>query len=121
LDIPSTDSVTREAAMAPWIVIHHSNGCSIKGKRFFTDLFSKPINDGFINSQTSSNLFWAGHTNWSSGNLPLARELIDPIEKINGLIEALNLKKINVIRFMNMCTLIIDRFSKKEIRRINLS
>jgi hypothetical protein len=87
---PSTDSVTREAAMAPWIVIHHSTDVD-KRKRFFTDLF-QAYNDGFINTDQFE--LYLGRTyKLEFGTYPFGEGAYDPIEKINGLIEALNLKK----------------------------
>ena len=87
---PNKDSVTTEAAIAPWIVIHHSTDVD-KRKGFFTDLF-QAYNDGFINTDQFE--LYLGRTyKLEFGTYPFGEGAYDPIEKINRLIEELNLKK----------------------------
>ena len=87
---PNKDSVTTEAAMAPWIVIHHSTEVD-KRKGFFSDLF-QAYNNGYINLDQFE--LYLGRTyKLEFGTYPFGEGAYDPNEKINGLIEALNLKK----------------------------
>ena len=87
---PNKDSVTTEAAMAPWIVIHHSMDVD-KRKGFFSVLY-QAYNDGFINTDQLE--LYLGRTyKFEYGTYPSGEGAYDPIEKINRLIEELNLKK----------------------------
>ena len=87
---PSSDSVTREAAMAPWIVIHHLTDVH-KRKGFFSDLF-QAYNNGNINLDQFE--LYLGRTyKLEFGTYPFGEGAYDPTEKINRLIKELGLKK----------------------------
>ncbi|RTE52284.1 hypothetical protein EHW67_19065 [Arenibacter aquaticus] len=79
-----------EAAMALWIVIHHSTDVD-KRKGFFSVLY-QAYNNGFINTDQFE--LYLGRTyKLEFGTYPYGEGAYDPNEKINRLIEELNLKK----------------------------
>ncbi len=86
---PSVDSVSRNASIAPWIVIHHTTDVE-KRKKYFKYLF-KAYKDGNLTTDRFEG--YLGRTyQFQFGNYPSGEGAYNIDEKINDLIRKLGLE-----------------------------
>lgn len=86
---PSVDSVSRNASIAPWIVIHHTTDVEQR-KKYFNYLYN-----AYKDKNISSDYFegYLGRTyQFQFGNYPSGEGAYNMDDKINGLIKKLGLE-----------------------------